>query len=321
MISSSDWIRKIRTMVEQIATFTRSTDEFLGQSFSVFDEPSDLEFIGYMSDASTIAFVRHDNVNYEGIVSSPDDTPIVGVVNKTIFGSLEIESSSTIPPNKWERLLNTETSVQMGVVNQLDVAQRGTMLLRSVKLSASALSQSIEAATQFDDLLADTLLNLHGTISGQWAKLTRETVRSQDLVSDNRFKASLVVELSSSFENESVEDGMDHPAEKIIAEALQVSQNRRVLAWLLEMSTDVSQPSFAASVMNCLARQVAPGSTEWRANVVRSGLRVNDVEIRDAAVQAIEEWADSGLVEILKLHEEEEPWLRNYIFDVIEDLT
>ena len=55
--------------------------------------------------------------------------------------------------------------------------------------------------------------------------------------------------------------------------------------------------------------------------LVRDGLAKNSVEVRDAAIQAAESWGDSELIEVLKAHSETEPWLRQYLNDVIDDLS
>ena len=54
--------------------------------------------------------------------------------------------------------------------------------------------------------------------------------------------------------------------------------------------------------------------------LVRDALALDDVEIRDATVQAAELWGDRDILPVLKSHSEPEPWLRDYIFHVINDL-
>ena len=308
-------------MVEKGTTSTRILHDSRGKLISVFDEPSELDFIGYVSSASAIDLAQHDSANYVVIAANPDDLPFVGVAEEAPLGSHNLQSSSTTLPNYWERSLNAQTTVQMGVVNQLNFACRSAMILQGMNRFERAFCLPAAQVPQFDDSFIDTLSSLHDTISGKWAKLTMEAVASPDFVAGDRARERLVIKLWSSFANEPVEDGMEHPAEKIMDEAMQFSPNRLMLAWLKQICTDVSCPSFAASVMKCLARQHAPGSVHWRADVVQSGLAANDIEIRDAAVQAAEEWADNGLVEVLRSHEEEETWLQNYISDVIEDLS
>ena len=133
-------------------------------------------------------------------------------------------------------------------------------------------------------------------------------------------QAQLLYRLHAAFESEPFEDGMDHPAEQIIKRALQSSENQQVFDWFENFSLDMGHPSFAASILRCLGRQTNLGTSSWRARLVRKTLAVGNVEIRDAAVQATESWNDPELVEILRSHNETEPWLYEYILSVINDL-
>ncbi len=131
----------------------------------------------------------------------------------------------------------------------------------------------------------------------------------------------LAVKLWASFEDNPLEDGMEHPAEGFIAEALQPAKDQRILDWLRDLCADASHPSFAASVLRCLGRHGQVGSASWRVGLVRDGLAMDSVEIRDAAAQAAESWGGSELLDVLRTHYEPEPWLRQYISDVIDDLA
>lgn len=126
--------------------------------------------------------------------------------------------------------------------------------------------------------------------------------------------------LRAAFDDVPLEDGMHHPAEGIIADALTGTENSDVLTWLKAFSLDSRHASLAASVLCCLGRQEHPGTERWRAGLVRDGLVARDVEIRDAAVQAAELWGDRGIRTILLAHSEPEPWLRDYVRDVADDL-
>ena len=132
------------------------------------------------------------------------------------------------------------------------------------------------------------------------------------------YKADM--ELHAAFETEPLEDGMYHKAEDIIGQVLQAGKDARILEWLRDFSLDDTQPVFAASVLRCLGRQEHLGTSSWRSELVRDALALDDVEIRDAAVQAAELWDDREILPVLKSHSEPEPWLRDYIFDVINDL-
>ena len=130
----------------------------------------------------------------------------------------------------------------------------------------------------------------------------------------------LTNKLHAAFETEPLEDGMHHKAEDIIGQILQSGEDQRILEWLRDFSLDTAQPVFAASVLRCLGRQEHLGTSSWRSELVRDALALDDVEIRDAAVQAAELWGDHEILPVLKSHSEPEPWLRDYISDVIDDL-
>ena len=136
---------------------------------------------------------------------------------------------------------------------------------------------------------------------------------------ENREYERLENRLRIAFEAEPLEDGIDHPAERIIDDALRSVHGRPVLAWFRALSVDVERPGLAASVLRCLGRR-RPGTSAWRVEIVRSALAADDVEMRDAAVQAAESWGDLGMREVLSSHTEAVPWLRAYIEDVVEDL-
>ena len=143
---------------------------------------------------------------------------------------------------------------------------------------------------------------------------------SADMAAKDAGQARLSNKLYAAFDATPLEDGMDHAAEAIIGEALKSSDGPRALAWLKILSLDAARPSFASSVLRCLGRQDRPGTAAWRTALVQVALTVDDVEIRDGAVQAAESWADRELHDILKSHPEPVPWLRDYIQDVMHDL-
>ena len=148
-----------------------------------------------------------------------------------------------------------------------------------------------------------------------------EPIAAQKAVVKDREQERLANRLWMAFAAEPLEDGMSHLAEEIIGEALRSMEDKPVvLDWLRAFSLDAARPSFAASVLRCLGRQTPLGTSSWRADLVRGGLAMDDVEIRDAAVQAAESWGDRSLADVMKAHSESEPWLREYIEDVIGDL-
>lgn len=126
--------------------------------------------------------------------------------------------------------------------------------------------------------------------------------------------------LYCAFDTDPIEDGITHVAESIILELLRYN-NIYVLEWLKGICLDTSHPSYASSTVRCLGRQTNPGTASWRAKLVRDGLEVHNLEIRDSIVQAAELWEDPATLNILRDHDEPVPWLHDYIQDVLEDVA
>lgn len=141
----------------------------------------------------------------------------------------------------------------------------------------------------------------------------------QALVED-REQERLAIMLRAAFETEPFEDGMDHPADQIIENALRSTEDQRIFDWFSAFSLDAKHPSFASSVLRCLGRQTHIGTAAWRAGLVRNALAMGDIEIRDAAVQAAESWGGQEIVDVLMSHNEPEQWLRECIPEIIDDL-
>ena len=150
-------------------------------------------------------------------------------------------------------------------------------------------------------------------------RVQREAVK--EVAVADRGQEVLATELRASFEDSPVEDGIGHAAELIIANALVQAGDKWALRWFKNFCTDASQPSFAASVLRCLARNDSIGTTSWRGDIVRDSLASDSVEMRDAAIQAVETWGDPSLLEPLKAHSDPDSWLQQYVLDVIDDLS
>ena len=198
--------------------------------------------------------------------------------------------------------------------------------------SLATFPDAVRLRKEVEDLNYDLCLTEYGTSVLRSAGLDEKLFHALDdktyflktAVKKSSFmesgRAQLLYKLHVAFEADPFENGIDHPAEQIIKKALQFSKNQQIFNCFKDFSLDIERPSFAASVLRCLGRQTNLGTYSWRAKLLRQGLTVDNVEIRDAAVQAAESWGDQDLVSILKSHHESEPWLREYILDVINDL-
>lgn len=143
---------------------------------------------------------------------------------------------------------------------------------------------------------------------------------ADDPAGQSQRREELAAKLWAVFQPNPVEDGIDHPGEVTIREALQSMDGYPVLEWLKMFSVDTAHPHFAASVLRCLGRQQRPGTTFWRMEVVRKALSTDVVDIRDAAAQAAESWGGLEMRDVLQEHTDPAPWLRGYILDIINDI-
>ena len=155
-------------------------------------------------------------------------------------------------------------------------------------------------------------LEVHLTV--RWRELRAAAVQERHW---HRF----LDQLRASFDAEPLEDGMDHPAEQVITTVMESEDEHTILRWIRSACLESDSPAFAAATLLCVARQPGIGSTAWRAELVRRGLAADDIELRDAAIQAAESWGDSGLRKILAAHSEPVSWLDEYRRGVIEDLV
>ena len=133
-------------------------------------------------------------------------------------------------------------------------------------------------------------------------------------------REELGAKLWAIFQANPVEDGIDHPGEVVIREALQSMDGYPVLEWLKMFSADTANPHFAASVLRCLGRQQRLGTASWRIEVIREALSTDAVDLRDAAAQAAESWGGLEMRDVLQEHTDPVPWLQKYILDILNDI-
>ena len=137
-------------------------------------------------------------------------------------------------------------------------------------------------------------------------------------IAHNRLESQLLTGLKV----DPVEDGYTHPLEVLLEENIKYHGS-----WVRELIIEVLlgdcwNYSLKAGLIRLLSR-LKPFTEEWRFKVVESGLSSPDVELRDAAVQAAENWEDSDIVQLLQEQAVIEgcSWLKDYISSVINDIN
>jgi len=128
-------------------------------------------------------------------------------------------------------------------------------------------------------------------------------------------------ELLYAIETEPIEDGYKHPGEQIIRKALH-SFKKDAIYWIQGIFHDNWRyPGVAAAILRLVGRLPVKIADPWAHILVINGIVHPNVEVRDAAIRAIELWDDPRFVDFLSAHREEQvPWLAEYFDAVITDL-
>ena len=145
---------------------------------------------------------------------------------------------------------------------------------------------------------------------------------SRIFISDNITFKKVESKLFSGLGMEPVEDGSIHTLEMFLEKTIQ-DYGSSFGDWLIELLLrNLWNSSLKAGLLRLLSR-LKPFTEEWRLKAVELGLSSPDVELRDAAVQAAENWEDVESVQALCVQaiREDCPWLKNYISCVIRDLS
>jgi len=129
---------------------------------------------------------------------------------------------------------------------------------------------------------------------------------------------SYVRHIHESIQQEPVLDGTNHAGQSILSEAFK-RESAVADRWILALIRDPSQASFAADILRLLCR-FRPRSADWRRTIVETALQSPSIEMRDAAIQAVESWADRELVCVLRGHDEPDRFLSDYAAQVLRDL-
>lgn len=133
-----------------------------------------------------------------------------------------------------------------------------------------------------------------------------------------RFRSKLIATLL----DEAIEDGVTHPAEQVIDEALRANSSQ-CRDWLSQALVEYypTRPSLCASILRCIGRIEYDRVRGWGMHVIDDALQKKDTEVREAAIRGLEAWGGSAAVDMLRRHVDAEAWLNEYVQQVIVDLS
>lgn len=124
------------------------------------------------------------------------------------------------------------------------------------------------------------------------------------------------------FEEFPIEDGIYHPADDIIEKAL-CDDNHTFRDALVRGFYEFQdlRPAIGAAFLRCTARVDFAKIGDIGLSLAQDALDHHNIEIREAAVRALENWGGREAIKILRKHNDSESWLCKYIDQVIIDLS
>jgi hypothetical protein len=117
-------------------------------------------------------------------------------------------------------------------------------------------------------------------------------------------------------ETEPVDDGMEHGAEDVVADLVSEFEweEDRLLSTMRQLESDAAFPD----LVRILGRlELSNRALKWQIPLIAGLLHSSDVAVRDAALQAVDNWGKSEFRSVLEGYEEPELWLRQYRDDLV----
>lgn len=190
-------------------------------------------------------------------------------------------------------------------VSELSVVER-------IAYATMAMALVSSVAISMDESMTRVLVPDRLTIQVDYVSSAARTPESLDV---SAASAPSVQRLISAIRSEPVEDGVQHPAEKLILTFARQYGPEGVRSALRE----VDSRRLTAEFLRLLAR-VTPLDAASRLVIVSDALSSSDLEIRDAGVQAAESWNDPALAPVLRAHKESVRWFADYVSRVAAEL-
>lgn len=166
-------------------------------------------------------------------------------------------------------------------------------------------------------------LAYHGVYITGSTEGTIDTTSSQTALDEKTAKNEFRRNLLRRIEIEPIEDGYTHSAEEILEKA--AMEYRPFWSdWVQSIYLEhLNKPAIAASILRCVGRLELDLVKSWGMLMAISALSHPDLELREAAVRALELWGGEQSLQALKtrVDVESDSWLLDYIKETIEDLS
>ena len=174
-------------------------------------------------------------------------------------------------------------------------------------------------------LIIEVVPGVHGDASVDFAAtpLSGVEVRSRLVLSTRLARTkeadSMRALILSLLESIPVEDGITHAAEEVLERTLKRTTRAAETIWrILEDVYD--RPSIASGLLQCIGRLDYKYFSECAIEHLRSALGHKSVEVREAAIGAIELWEATELQCLLADYHDPVQWVAEYAVQVARDL-
>ena len=142
---------------------------------------------------------------------------------------------------------------------------------------------------------------------------------AQQFQYSNVIPEALMKKIRFALWKEPVVDCTFHPAEKLIEDALATYDLFAAIQLSIWIADPAEGPGFRADLLRLVSHQ-SDFPRKLREKIVEICIESPELEIRDAATQAAENWGDTYFIAILANHKEPCDWLADYITRVTKDL-
>lgn len=128
-------------------------------------------------------------------------------------------------------------------------------------------------------------------------------------------------ELTRLLKDDPIEDGFGHPAEEVLEESLKRNP-ASTPTWIANVYVEAigANPALAAGLLQCLGRLPYQLVQHVGRVLAVAGLQHRHVQVREAALSAIEQWNRAEFRSVLSRHNESVPWLAEYLHKVLDRL-
>lgn len=212
----------------------------------------------------------------------------------------------------------SQTQAVSEIANNVDFTHASASVTQPY--GALALRPRINASA-FLALAAATIISASATAHAAPGNLAA----SQAAIVHNRRRlvtaqiASALHGIVRSLPYEGVQHGYSHPSEALLKEIFN-NDAAGVSSLLSDLLFD---RIIGADLLRLVGRlpleTVNLAETDWRHRVLARSLVSSETSIREAAIEAIENWRDEFGIGLLSSHHDPRPWLEKYAKQVVED--